>query len=65
MCLIKKLSSQLFANYLFPINTTLESIKQLNIKGCLRYLSTFNVPEAFSEPCQTPEMDRFVKIVNS
>ena len=60
--LIKKLSSQLFANYLFPINTILESIKQMNFKSCLRFLSTFNVPEVFSEPRQTPEMDRFVNI---
>ena len=32
--LIKKLSNQLFANYLFPINTTFESIKQMNFKSC-------------------------------
>ena len=62
--LIKKLSDQLFSNYLFPINTTPESIKQMNFKSCLKFLSTFNVPDAYSEPCRTLEMDCFVKIVN-
>ena len=47
--LIKKLSNQLFANYLFPIKTTLEPIKQMNFKSCLKFLSSFNVPEAYSE----------------
>ena len=56
-CFIKKLSNQLYANYLFPINKTLESIKQMNFKSCLKFLSTFNVPEVYSELCQTPEMD--------
>ena len=31
----------------------------------LKFSSTFNVAEAFSESFQTPEMDRFVKIVDS
>ena len=34
--LIKQLSNQLFANYLFSINTTLESIKQINFKSFLK-----------------------------
>ena len=51
--------------YFFPINTTLESIKQMNFKNCLKFLSTFNFPEAYSQPCETPEMECFVKIVNS
>ena len=51
--------------YLFPINTTLESIKQMNFKSFFNFLSTFNVPEAYSEPCETTEMDCFVKIINS
>ena len=63
--LIKRLSNQLFANHLFPTNTTMESIKQMNFKSCLKFLLTFNVPEVYSEPCQTPETDRFVKIYNS
>ena len=63
--LVKSLSNQLFAKYLYPIDTTLESIKQMNFKSCLRFLSTFDDLEGYPEPCQTPEMDRFVKIVNS
>ena len=63
--LIKKLFNQLFASFLFPINTALKQIKQMNFKSCLKFLSTFNVPEVLTEPCKTPEMDRFVKIVKS
>ena len=54
--LIKKLSNQLFANYLFADKTTLEPIKPLNFKNCLKSWSTFSVLEAYSEPWQTPEM---------
>ena len=50
MFLIKHLSNQLFTNYLSPTSTTLESIKQMNFKSRLKLLSTFNVPEAYSEP---------------
>ena len=50
--------------FLFII-TTLESINQMNFKSCLKSLSSSNVLEAYLEPCQTPEMDRFVKTVNN
>ena len=29
------------------------------------FSSSFDIPEAYSEPRQTPETNRFVKIVNS
>ena len=64
MFLIKKLSNQLFVIYLFPIKTTLKLIKQMNFKSRLKFLSTFNIPEAYSESCQKPEMDHLVKIAN-
>ena len=65
MFLIRKLSNQLFANYLFPINTILEPIKQMYFKSYFKFLSIFNVSEAYSEFYQTLEMDCFVKIVNN
>ena len=52
--LIKKVSNQKCDTGPKWVNTTLKSIKQINFKNCLKFLSTFNVPEAFSEPCQTP-----------